>query len=165
MGVTGYAVKFGGLLMLGGRAGDILGRRRMLSVGILAFTAASLVGGLATTSWQLIAARVLQSAGAAVAAPAALSLITVTFPEGELGTRAPGVYAAVTGMGGVGVVAGGLLTTYASWRRVFFVNVPIGLALALSAGTCCPNRSATRVGGTCPARSQERRASPCSSTA
>src|SRR5215470_2481055 len=137
--VTGYAVTFGGLLMLGGRAGDILGRRRMFSAGILAFSLASLLGGFATISWLLIAARVLQGAGAAFAAPAALSLIAVTFPEGKLRTRALGVYAAMTGMGGgVGVVAGGLLTTYASWRWVFFVNVPIGLALALGARYVLP---------------------------
>src|SRR5262252_1122905 len=109
--VTGYAVTFGGLLMLGGRAGDILGRRRMLSAGILAFSLASLLGGLATTSWMLTTARVLQGAAAAVAAPAALSLIAVTFPEGHQRTRALGVYAAMTGMGGgVGVVLGGLLS-------------------------------------------------------
>jgi EmrB/QacA subfamily drug resistance transporter len=137
--VTGYAVTFGGLLMLGGRAGDILGRRRMLTGGILAFTAASLAGGLATASWLLITARVLQGVGAAAAAPAALSLITVTFPEGKQRTRALGVYAAMTGMGGgVGVVAGGLLTTYASWRWVFFVNVPLGLALAAGARYVLP---------------------------
>jgi len=137
--VTGYAVTFGGLLMLGGRAGDILGRRRMLTAGILGFSLASLAGGLATTSWLLITARVLQGAGAAAAAPAALSLITVTFPEGKLRTRALGVYAAMTGMGGgVGVVAGGLLTTYASWRWVFFVNVPLGLALAVGARYVLP---------------------------
>src|SRR5690242_21839007 len=125
--------------MLGGRAGDILGRRRMLSAGILAFSLASLLGGLATTSWMLITARVLQGAAAAVAAPAALSLIAVTFPEGRQRTRALGVYAAMTGMGGgVGVVAGGLLTTYASWRWVFFVNVPLGLALAAGARYVLP---------------------------
>jgi EmrB/QacA subfamily drug resistance transporter len=137
--VTGYAVTFGGLLMLGGRAGDILGRRRMLSGGILLFTAASLAGGLATTSWLLITARVAQGAGAAAAAPAALSLITVTFPAGKLRTRALGVYAAMTGMGGgVGVVAGGLLTTYASWRWVFFVNVPLGVLLAFGVRAVLP---------------------------
>jgi EmrB/QacA subfamily drug resistance transporter len=137
--VTGYAVTFGGLLMLGGRAGDILGRRRMFRAGILAFSLASLLGGLATTSWLLITARVLQGAGAAVAAPAALSLITVIFPEGKPRARALGVYAAMTGMGGGGgVVAGGLLTTYASWRWVFFINVPIGLALALGARHVLP---------------------------
>lgn len=137
--VTGYAVTFGGLLMLGGRAGDILGRRRMFSTGILAFTLASLLGGFATQSWQLITARVLQGVGAALAAPAGLSLIAVTFPEGKLRTRALGLYAAMTGLGGgVGVVAGGLLTTYASWRWVFFVNVPIGLLLAFGTRFAIP---------------------------
>jgi EmrB/QacA subfamily drug resistance transporter len=137
--VTGYAVTFGGLLMLGGRAGDILGRRRMFSAGILIFTLASLLGGFATHSWLLITARVLQGTGAAIAAPAALSLIAVTFPEGRLRTRALGVYAAMTGMGGgVGLIAGGLLTTYASWRWVFFVNVPIGLLLAFGARYVLP---------------------------
>ena len=137
--VTGYAVTFGGLLMLGGRAGDILGRRRMFSAGILIFTLASLLGGLATHSWLLITARILQGTGAAIAAPAALSLIAVTFPEGRLRTRALGVYAAMTGMGGgVGLIAGGLLTTYASWRWVFFVNIPIGLLLASGARYVLP---------------------------
>src|SRR5215472_2427186 len=137
--VTGYAVAFGGLLLLGGRAGDSLGRRRMLRSGIAVFTLASLIGGLATLSWQLIAARVLQGAGAALAAPAALSLITVTFPEGKQRTRALGVYAAMTGMGGgVGLIAGGLLTTYASWRWVFFVNVPLGVLLAAGARYVLP---------------------------
>jgi MFS family permease len=107
--VTGYAVTFGGLLLLGGRAGDILGRRRMFSAGIGIFTLASLLGGFATHSWLLITARVLQGTGAALAAPAALSLIAVTFPEGKPRTRALAVYAAMTGMGGgVGLIAGGL---------------------------------------------------------
>src|SRR5215472_16946790 len=137
--VTGYAVTFGGLLMLGGRAGDILGRRRMFSAGVLLFTLASLLGGLATSSWLLITARVLQGAAAALAAPAGLSLIAVTFPEGRPRTRALGMYAAMTGMGGaVGVVAGGLLTTYASWRWVFFVNVPFGLLLTVGARRALP---------------------------
>jgi EmrB/QacA subfamily drug resistance transporter len=137
--VTGYAVTFGGLLMLGGRAGDILGRRRMFSAGILFFTLASLLGGFATNSALLITARVMQGVGAALAAPAGLSLIAVTFPEGKLRTRALGMYAAMTGLGGgVGVVAGGLLTTYASWRWVFFVNVPIGLLLAFGARFAIP---------------------------
>jgi EmrB/QacA subfamily drug resistance transporter len=137
--VTGYAVTFGGLLLLGGRAGDILGRRRMLRSGLVVFTLASLLGGAATQEWQLITARVLQGVGAAFAAPAALSLITVTFPEGRLRTRALGVYAAMTGVGGgVGLMAGGLLTTYASWRWVFFVNVPIGLTLVFAARHVIP---------------------------
>src|SRR5260221_8648837 len=137
--VTGYAVTFGGLVMLGGRGGDILGRRRMFSAGILFFPLASLLGGFATSSWLLISARVLQGVGAALAAPAGLALIAVTFPEGKLRTRALGMYAAMTGLGGgVGVVAGGLLTTYASWRWVFFVNVPIGLLLAFGARFAIP---------------------------
>ena len=90
---------FGGLLMLGGRAGDILGRRRMFSAGIMFFTLASLLGGFATNSSLLITARVLQGVGAALAAPAGLSLIAVTFPEGKLRTRALGMYAAMTGLG------------------------------------------------------------------
>ena len=137
--VTGYAVTFGGLLLLGGRAGDILGRRRMFSAGIGIFTLASLLGGFAIHSWLLITARVLQGTGAALAAPAALSLIAVTFPEGKPRTRALAVYAAMTGMGGgVGLIAGGLLTTYASWRWVFFVNVPVGLLLAFGARYVLP---------------------------
>ena len=137
--VTGYAITFGGLLMLGGRSGDVLGRRRMFIAGVTAFALASLLGGLATTAWWLIASRAVQGAAAAVAAPAALSLIAVTFPEGAQRNRALGVYAAMTGMGGaVGVIAGGLLTTYASWRWVFFVNVPIGLLLAAGARYVIP---------------------------
>jgi MFS family permease len=137
--VTAYAVTFGGLLLLGGRSGDILGRRRMFVIGILGFSLASLLGGFATQSWWLIASRALQGIGAAIAAPAALSLISVTFPEGKPRNRALGVYAAMTGMGGgVGLLAGGLLTTYASWRWVFFVNVPIGLLIAFCAHLVIP---------------------------
>jgi EmrB/QacA subfamily drug resistance transporter len=137
--VTGYAVTFGGLLLLGGRAGDIVGRRRMFISGILTFSLASLFGGLATSEGWLIAARALQGIGAAMAAPAALSLITVTFPEGKHRTRALSIYAAMTGMGGaIGLIAGGLLTTYATWRWVFFVNVVIGLPLALATRYAIP---------------------------
>jgi len=137
--VTAYALTFGGLLMVGGRAGDVLGRRRVFIAGILVFTAASLLGGLATAEWWLLGARALQGVGAAMAAPAALSLITVTFPEGRLRARALGVYAAMTGAGGsIGLIIGGLLTTYASWRWVFFVNVPIGLALAFATPFAIP---------------------------
>jgi EmrB/QacA subfamily drug resistance transporter len=137
--VTGYAVTFGGLLLLGGRAGDVLGRRRMFITGILVFSFASLLAGLATREWFLVGARMLQGAGAALAAPAALSLIAVTFPEGRHRTRALSVYAAMTGIGGaVGLLAGGVLTTYASWRWVFFVNVFIGLPLVLAARRAIP---------------------------
>jgi EmrB/QacA subfamily drug resistance transporter len=137
--VTAYALTFGGLLMLGGRAGDILGRRRMFAVGIAVFSFASLLGGFAPYSWWLLASRALQGVGAAITAPAALSLIAVTFPEGKPRNQALGVYAAMTGMGGaVGLIAGGLLTTYGSWRWVFFFNVPIGLLLAVASRYVIP---------------------------
>src|SRR6266568_477426 len=132
--VNAYALTFGGLLLLGGRAGDLLGRRKMFIAGLLLFSAASLVGGFATSPAFLLAARSVQGAGGALVAPAALSLITTTFPEGAARTRAFGVYAAMSIAGGaIGLIGGGLLTTYASWRWVLFVNVPIGAAVALAA--------------------------------
>ena len=130
--VNAYALAFGGLLLLGGRSGDLLGRRRVFIAGILLFSVASLLGGLATSQEWLLTARVLQGVGGAFAAPTALSLIAVTFPEGPPRNRAMGVYAAMSIAGGaVGLIAGGLLVQYADWRWVFFVNVPIGLAVAL----------------------------------
>ena len=138
--VNAYALTFGGLLLLGGRAGDLLGRRKMFIAGLLLFSAASLVGGFATSPAFLLVARAVQGAGGALVAPAALSLITTTFPEGAERTRAFGVYAAMSIAGGaIGLIGGGLLTTYASWRWVLFVNVPIGAAVALSglAGVAC----------------------------
>jgi EmrB/QacA subfamily drug resistance transporter len=132
--VNAYAVTFGGLLLLGGRAGDILGRRRVFVAGLLLFSAASFLGGFATSQWWLLTARAVQGAGGAVIAPTALSLITTNFPEGESRNRALGVYSAMAGGGGaVGLLLGGLLTTYVSWRWVLFVNVPIGLAVAAAA--------------------------------
>ena len=129
-----YALALGGLLLLGGRAGDLFGRRRMFVLGLLLFSAASLAGGLATSQAWLLAARVVQGAGGAIVAPTALALIATTFPEGPPRNRAMGVYAAMSGAGGaVGLLAGGLLVTYASWRWVLFVNVPIGIAAALAA--------------------------------
>jgi EmrB/QacA subfamily drug resistance transporter len=132
--VTGYAISFGGLLILGGRAADLLGRRRMFVIGLVAFALASLAGGLAQDPVLLIAARVVQGAGAAVVAPAALSLITTGFPEGAERTRAIGLYGAVSSVGFVsGQVLGGVLVQFTSWRAVFLVNVPVGLiAAALS---------------------------------
>jgi len=132
--VTGYAISFGGLLILGGRAADLLGRRRMFVIGLVAFAIASLAGGLAQDPVLLIAARVVQGAGAAVVAPAALSLITTGFPEGAERTRAIGLYGAVSSVGFVaGQVLGGVLVQFTSWRAVFLVNVPVGLiAAALS---------------------------------
>jgi len=132
--VTGYAISFGGLLILGGRAADLFGRRRMFVAGLVAFSLASLAGGLAKDTALLIAARVVQGAGAAVVAPAALSLITTGFPEGPERTRAIGLYGAVSSVGFVaGQVLGGVLVQLTSWRAVFLVNVPVGLiAAALS---------------------------------
>jgi EmrB/QacA subfamily drug resistance transporter len=132
--VTAYAVTFGGLLLLGGRSGDLLGRRRIFIVGLLVFSAASLLGGFATSATWLLIARAAQGVGGAMIAPTALALITTTFPEGPQRNRAMGVYAAMSGGGAaVGLVAGGLLTTYLSWRWVLFVNVPIGILVALVA--------------------------------
>src|ERR1700734_1853254 len=132
--VNAYALTFGGLLLLGGRAGDILGRRRVFIAGIILFSVASLLGGFATSQAWLLSARALQGVGGAIVAPTALSLITTTFPEGPPRNRALGVYAAMSiGGAAVGLIAGGLLTTYLSWRWVLFVNVPIGLVVALAA--------------------------------
>jgi EmrB/QacA subfamily drug resistance transporter len=132
--VNAYALTFGGLLLLGGRAGDLLGRRRIFIAGTILFTAASLLGGFATSQAWLLGARALQGVGGAIMAPTALSLVTTTFPEGRPRNRAMAVYSAMSVAGGsVGLIAGGLLTTYASWRWVLFVNVPIGVAVALAA--------------------------------
>jgi len=137
--INAYALALGGLLLLGGRAGDLLGRRRMFVAGLLLFSAASLAGGLATSQAWLLAARAVQGAGGAIVAPAALALIATTFPEGPRRNRAMGVYAAMSGAGGAaGLIAGGLLVTYASWRWVLFVNVPIGIAVALGALVVLP---------------------------
>ena len=133
--VTAYAVTFGGLLLLGGRSGDLLGRRKIFIAGLLLFSVASLLGGFATSPAWLLAARAVQGVGGAMIAPTALALITTTFPEGSQRNRAMGVYAAMSGGGAaVGLVAGGLLTTYLSWRWVMFVNVPIGVVTAILAG-------------------------------
>jgi EmrB/QacA subfamily drug resistance transporter len=146
--VNAYTLTLGGLLLLGGRAGDLLGRRRMFVIGLLLFSAASLAGGLATSPAWLLTARAVQGAGGAIVAPAALALIATTFPEGPPRSRAMGVYASMSVAGTVvGLVAGGLLVTYASWRWVMFVNVPIGIAVALAAPAVLPatgRRSAGR---------------------
>ncbi len=128
--VNAYALALGSLLLLGGRLGDLLGRRRMFVIGVLLFAGASLVGGLAVNEAMLIASRIAQGAGAAIASPAALALITTTFPAGKERNRAMGVYAAMSGVGAaVGLILGGALTEY-DWRWTFFINVPIGLLVA-----------------------------------
>jgi EmrB/QacA subfamily drug resistance transporter len=144
--VTAYAVTFGGLLLLGGRSGDLLGRKRIFIAGLILFSAASLFGGFATSQEWLLASRAIQGVGGAMIAPTALALITTTFPQGPQRNRAFGVYAAMSGGGAaVGLVAGGLLTTYLSWRWVLFVNVPIGIVTALLARFVI-SESATRTG-------------------
>ena len=128
--LNAYTLTFGGLLLLGGRAGDILGRRRMFLAGIALFTVSSLAGGLATTAWWLLTARALQGVGGALASPAVLALVVGSFPEGRERTRALSIYSAVA-MGGasLGLVLGGVITEWASWRWVLFVNVPVGIAV------------------------------------
>ncbi|MET9950479.1 MFS transporter [Streptomyces sp. NPDC006339] len=129
--VNAYTLTFGGLLLLGGRFGDILGRRRVFVFGVLLFGLASLFCGLAQAEWQLLAARALQGVGGAIASPTALSLITSTFEEGPERNRAFGVFAGVSAGGGaIGLVAGGMLVEWLDWRWIFFVNVPIALLIA-----------------------------------
>ena len=126
--LNGYTLTFGGLLLLGGRAGDILGRRRMFIAGITIFTLASLAGGLATSAGMLIAARAVQGAGGALASPAVLALVVSGFAEGKERTRALAIYVGVvTGGSSLGLVLGGLITEWLSWRWVLFINVPIGI--------------------------------------
>ncbi len=137
--VNAYTLVFGGLLLLGGRSGDLLGRRRIFITGILIFAGASLLGGFATDQAWLLSARALQGVGGAMAAPTALSLIAVTFPEGPPRNRAMGVYASMSVAGAAaGLIAGGLLVSYLNWRWVLFVNVPIGLVVAALATRVLP---------------------------
>jgi EmrB/QacA subfamily drug resistance transporter len=132
--LNAYTLAFGGLLLLGGRAGDILGRRRMFVTGIVVFTAASFVGGLALDSAMLIASRALQGVGAAMAGPSMLALIITTFPDGAPRVRALSIFTAVSSAGGsVGLLLGGMLTSWGSWRLTMYINVPIGIAAAVAA--------------------------------
>jgi EmrB/QacA subfamily drug resistance transporter len=137
--LNAYTLTFGGLLLLGGRAGDILGRRRVFIAGIALFTAASLAGGLATSAAWLLAARAVQGAGGALASPAVLALIAASFAEGRERARALSIYTGVAmGGGSLGLVLGGIITEWVSWRWVLFVNVPIGIAVALAAPLFLP---------------------------
>src|SRR5947209_891242 len=132
--VNAYTLTFGGFLLLGGRLADLMGRRRMFMAGLVLFSLASLMGGLAQSETWLIAARAVQGLGAAIVSPAALSIITTTFAEGSERNRALGIWGAVAGAGGAaGVLLGGILTSGLSWRWVLFVNVPIGIMAAISA--------------------------------
>ncbi|MDX6297495.1 MAG: hypothetical protein QOI51_1352, partial [Nocardioidaceae bacterium] len=132
--LNAYTLAFGGLLLLGARAGDLLGRRRTFLIGMTLFTTASLLGGLATAGWWLLGARILQGVGAAMTAPAVLAFLTSTFAEGRERTRALGLYTAVSiGGAAIGLITGGILTQELSWRWVMYVNVPIGVAVLLGA--------------------------------
>ena len=143
--VNAYALSFGGLLLLGGRAGDLRGRRRVFIAGLVLFSAASLAGGFASSQAWLLAARAIQGMGGALIAPTSLALIATTFAEGPARNRAMSVVAAMSGGGAaVGLVAGGLLTTYLSWRWVLFVNAPIGLLTAAAAGLVLPESARNR---------------------
>jgi EmrB/QacA subfamily drug resistance transporter len=137
--VTAYALTFGGFLLLGGRAADLLGRRRITMTGLALFTAASLGAGLATSNGFLIAMRGLQGLGAGVVLPAALSIVMNMFTEGAERNKALGIWGAIGGSGAaVGVLAGGLLTRYLGWQYIFFLNVPIGAAALLLARRIVP---------------------------
>jgi EmrB/QacA subfamily drug resistance transporter len=132
--ITAYAIAFGGFLLLGGRAADLLGRRRVFFVGVTVFTLASLVCGLSQSEGMLISARAVQGLGAAIISPAALSIVMTSFEEGPERNKALGIWGALGGSGAaVGVLAGGILTKYLGWEWIFFVNVPVGaLVLALT---------------------------------
>jgi EmrB/QacA subfamily drug resistance transporter len=137
--VTAYGLTFGGFLLLGGRAADLLGRRRMMMIGLAIFTVASLACALATTDTFLIVMRGIQGVGAAIVLPAALSIVMNMFPEGAERNKALGAWGAVAASGGtVGLVLGGLLTRYLGWEYIFFLNVPIGAAALLLAPRIVP---------------------------
>src|SRR5947208_10157681 len=137
--VNAYVLTFGGFRLLGGRIADVVGRRRLFIVGLILFAAASLAGGLAQSAGWLVAARAVQGLGAALLSPAALSLVTVLFAEGSERNKAMGVWGAAVGSGGaVGVLLGGMLTQWAGWQWVLFVNVPIGLIAAALAPRLLP---------------------------
>jgi EmrB/QacA subfamily drug resistance transporter len=137
--LNAYALTFGGLLLLGGRTGDILGRRRVFGAGIVLFTAASLAGGLAQSAGWLLAARAAQGVGGAFASPAVLAMIAASFADGRERARALGIYTAVVmGGGSLGLVLGGVITEWVSWRWVLFINVPIGVLVAVAAPMFLP---------------------------
>src|ERR1700722_9247751 len=132
--VNAYTVTFAGFLLLGGRAADLLGRRRVFVWGLVLFALASLAGGLADSRTVLIVARLVQGLGGAVIAPASLSILTTTFTEPKERNRAVGIWGAMGGAGGAaGVLAGGVIVDLLSWRWIFFINLPIGLVAAFLA--------------------------------
>jgi EmrB/QacA subfamily drug resistance transporter len=137
--LNGYALTFGGLVLLLGRAGDLYGRRRLFVAGLALFAAASLVGGFSWEPWILVCARFIQGVGAAALVPASLSLLTAIFAEGEERNRAIGIYGAMAALGFVvGMVGGGMITEFLGWRWVLFVNVPVALAVLVLAPAALP---------------------------
>src|SRR6266566_3212444 len=137
--ISFYALAFGGLLLAGGRAGDLFGHRRVFRFGLAVFALASMAGGFAPDGTALLAARVVQGCGAAIAAPGALSLLATTFPAGPARTRALGVYGAMGGLGSVlGLLLGGALTEYLDWRWVLFINAPIAVLVLIGTGVLVP---------------------------
>jgi MFS family permease len=134
--INAYILAFGGLLLFGGRLGDLYGRRRMLQIGMATFTIASLLVGLAQGETSIVASRFLQGVGAALTAPNALALIATNFPEGTARNKAMAVYGAMSGLGIIaGLILGGLLTGLFGWRWAFLINIPIGLAVLAGSRT------------------------------
>jgi EmrB/QacA subfamily drug resistance transporter len=132
--ITAYAITYGGFLLLGGRAADLLGRRSVFMAGVVLFTAASFACGLAGSETFLIAMRAVQGVGGAIVAPAALSIVSTAFPQGAERNKALGVWGALAGSGAaIGVILGGVLTKYIGWRWIFFVNIPVGIAVLILA--------------------------------
>src|SRR5437763_14674459 len=128
--ITAYSILFGGVLLLGGRMADLIGRRRVFMVGLVIFTVSSLLDGLAWSEGSLITFRALQGLGGALLSPAALSILTTTFREGRERNLAPGIWGAASGSGGAaGVLLGGALTSAFSWTCIFFINVPVAIAV------------------------------------
>ncbi|WP_129665121.1 MFS transporter, partial [Phytoactinopolyspora endophytica] len=145
--VSAYALAFGGLILLGGRLADLVGAKRVVLTGLLLFVVASLVTGLADSSGQLIGGRIAQGVGAALLSPSALSLVVTLF-DGNDRNKALGVWSALGGGGAaLGVLLGGVLTAGPGWPWVFFVNVPVGLVIAVSLARMLPRQTATRTGG------------------
>ena len=165
--ITAYAITFGGFLLLGGRAADLLGRRRVFYVGVMLFTVASFLCGLAWSEGVLIGARAVQGLGAAIISPAALSIIMTTFDEGSERNKALGIWGAMGGSGAaVGVLAGGVLTKYLGWEWIFFVNVPVGVIAFCPRPALRPREQgrARVLAGHRRRRHGHRRGSRCSST-